>query len=132
MCNRVVGAIVRVTLPAGSDFGLEPADSPEADAGMSNTVQWQNPTPVGASGSCMMTAKLFVPAGAPCHSTPRETFLPVQPRAPAELSAGSTPEVAVGRVTRNVAVAAFGSSSSPIVEAALGGGVPEAAGASAA
>src|SRR5262245_34276261 len=44
------------------------------------TTQCHHPLPVGASGSYTITAKLFVPAGAPLHTRAGETFLPVQPK----------------------------------------------------
>ncbi len=40
-----------------------PAASEVTEAGMSMTNQCQNPLGVGASGSYIVTAKLFVPAG---------------------------------------------------------------------
>ena len=55
--------------------------SPRASAGMSTTSQCQKPAPpVGASGSCMSTAKLLVPAGGSLHCSSGETLSPVQPK----------------------------------------------------
>src|SRR5580692_5454168 len=42
-------------------------------------TQCHQPEPVGASGSCAMSAKLFVPAGGFFHSSGGETFSPVHP-----------------------------------------------------
>src|SRR5262245_65590428 len=48
---------------------------------MSNTIQCQNPLPVGASGSYMLRTRLSVPGGAPVHDRLGETFCPEQPNA---------------------------------------------------
>src|SRR5579863_6276243 len=47
---------------------------------MLNIVQCQNPLPVGASGSYIVTAKLWVPAGSPDHDSAGEWFSPLQPK----------------------------------------------------
>src|SRR5262249_25970181 len=69
--------------PCGSlgDLGL-PASSPSSVtlAGMFTTSQCQNPLPVGASGSKQVTAKLFVPAGAPDQARCGDRLLPSQPK----------------------------------------------------
>src|SRR5260221_14710588 len=45
------------------------------------TSQCHQPAPpVGASGSCTSSAKLFVSAGAPDHLSAGETFWPEQPK----------------------------------------------------
>src|SRR5215218_2128160 len=44
------------------------------------TTQCQKPLPVGASGSYAVTAKLFVPAGAPAHWSAGDTFCPEHPK----------------------------------------------------
>src|SRR6185503_6423800 len=58
-----------------------PLASDVVAAGMSNTIQCQNPLPVGASGSYMVRTKLSVPGGAPLHARLGETFCPEQPNA---------------------------------------------------
>ena len=45
--------------------GLAPSASSVIEAGMFASVQCQKPEPVGASASKQVTAKLFVPSGAP-------------------------------------------------------------------
>src|SRR5262249_36904480 len=47
--------------------------------GRLKTTQCHQPLPVGASGSYIITAKLFVPAGAPLQLKAGEMLLPVQP-----------------------------------------------------
>src|SRR5262249_44404299 len=47
--------------------------------GMLYTTQCHQPLPVGASGSCISNAKLWVPAGAPLQASAGETFPPLQP-----------------------------------------------------
>ena len=67
------------TAPFGSP---EPFASPAPEgssvtfAGMLNTAQCQKPLAVGASGSYIVTVKLFVPSGAPDHDSCGETSLP--------------------------------------------------------
>src|SRR6185436_19651938 len=58
-----------------------PLASEVVAAGMSMTSQCQNPLPVGASGSYMVSTKLCVPGGAPVHDRLGETFCPEQPNA---------------------------------------------------
>src|SRR5579862_4130900 len=48
-------------------------------AGMSKTTQCQKPLPVGASGSYMVIAKLFVPAGTFSQYNSGERLSPVHP-----------------------------------------------------
>jgi prolyl oligopeptidase len=56
-------------------------ESPRASAGISTTSQCQKPAPpVGASGSCISTAKLFAPAGGSLQLSSGERFWPVQPK----------------------------------------------------
>src|SRR6187455_2726236 len=43
------------------------------------TTQCQKPLPVGASGSYVVTTKLFVPAGAPLQLRAGDTFCPGHP-----------------------------------------------------
>src|SRR5487761_2239137 len=67
------------------------------ELGMLTTIQCQNPAPpVGASGSCTMTAKLCVPSGAPDHATAGETLSPVQPKS---LNANLVGMVAPGAIS---------------------------------
>src|SRR6185295_1014222 len=47
---------------------------------MSNTVQCQNPLPVGASGSKTVRTKLLVPAGGFDQCSSGDWFWPVQPK----------------------------------------------------
>src|SRR5690242_21258990 len=48
---------------------------------MFSTSQCHQPAPpVGASGSWQRSAKLFVPSGAPDHTSAGERFCPVQPK----------------------------------------------------
>src|SRR5580765_8581840 len=56
-----------------------PAGSEPVAAGMLYTTQCHQPLPVGASGSCISNAKLWVPAGAPLQASAGETFPPLQP-----------------------------------------------------
>src|SRR5215468_6561533 len=56
-----------------------PAGSEPAPGGMLYTTQCHQPLPVGASGSCISNAKLWVPAGAPLQARAGETFAPLQP-----------------------------------------------------
>src|SRR5258705_11110742 len=50
-------------------------------AGMLMTSQCHQPAPpVGASGSCTSSAKLFVASGAPAHPSAGEMFPPEQPK----------------------------------------------------
>ena len=61
-----------VPAPCGNDVAV---------AGMSTTTQCQKPAPpVGASGSCTMTAKLQVPAGRLRQVAAGDVFCPVQPK----------------------------------------------------
>ena len=58
--------------PGGSSFLLEvpaPVGSEVTSAGMLNTTQCHHPLPVGASGSYIVIAKVFVPLGAPVHDS---------------------------------------------------------------
>src|SRR4051812_15105250 len=89
-------------------------------AGMLNTTQCHQPAPpVGASGSCTRTAKLFVSLGAPDHSSAGDTFCPLQPK---PLNVCSAAIVAPGLISalirRNVAPAASAVSVSPVSRAA--------------
>src|SRR5215468_10594551 len=56
-----------------------PAGSEPVPGGMLYTTQCHQPLPVGASGSCISKAKLWVPAGAPLQASAGETFPPLQP-----------------------------------------------------
>src|SRR6516164_6149513 len=56
-----------------------PAGSELVPAGMLNTIQCHQPLPVGASGSCISSAKLWVPAGAPLQASAGDTLPPLQP-----------------------------------------------------
>src|SRR5512141_1608563 len=58
---------------------------------MLKICQCQKPLPVGASGSYTVSAKLFASAGAPLHSTPGETFVPVHPQPSKTCSAWMVP-----------------------------------------
>jgi len=49
------------------------------DAGILYITQCHQPLPVGASGSYMVTAKDFVPAGGFDHCSAGERFCPLQP-----------------------------------------------------
>src|SRR5262249_17787659 len=57
-----------------------PLGSAVTDGGRLKTTQCHQPLPVGASGSCIATAKLLVPAGAPLQLKAGEVLLPVQPK----------------------------------------------------
>src|SRR5262249_25110607 len=58
-----------------------PFPSSAASAGMLTTTQCHQPAPpVGASGSCTSSAKLFAAAGAPDHLSAGEMFPPEQPK----------------------------------------------------
>src|SRR5271165_7085584 len=81
--------------PLGSDVTL---------AGMLATHQCQKPLPVGASGSKTLTAKLFVPFGAPDQDSAGETFLPVQSQ---PLNTCSSAIFAPGLMSGLVSVIAF-------------------------
>jgi len=47
---------------------------------MFTTTQCHHPEPVGASGSNMVSAKLFAPAGAPLHDSCGDVLPPVHPK----------------------------------------------------
>src|SRR5215831_13208540 len=69
--------------PSGSPVpsGLPtPAASSVTDAGRPNTIQCQNPDPVGASGSKQVTAKPLVSAGNPDQRSDGEMLAPVMPK----------------------------------------------------
>src|SRR5689334_23182111 len=66
--------------PAGILVRLAPVARLLAAAGMLATTQCQKPDPVGASGSNIVSTKLLVPWGAPCHESWGETLPPVQPK----------------------------------------------------
>src|SRR5215470_11170412 len=57
-----------------------PAGSEPVPGGMLYTTQCHQPLPVGASGSCISNAKLWVPAGAPLQASAGERFPPLQPK----------------------------------------------------
>src|SRR5213078_163720 len=76
-----------VSICAQPEGRLEPSDLPAfflswfALAGMLTTSQCHQPAPpVGASGSCTSSAKLFVFSGAPDQASAGETFSPEQPK----------------------------------------------------
>src|SRR6266702_7204618 len=76
-----------VSIWAQPEGRLEPSDLPAffvswvALAGMLTTSQCHQPAPpVGASGSCTSSAKLFVASGAPDQASAGETFSPEQPK----------------------------------------------------
>src|SRR6266404_7394674 len=68
--------------PAGRFFAVAPLGSAVTEAGMLYTTQCTQVVfgalGSGASGSSTMSAKLFVPAGAPLHSRGAEVSLPSQ------------------------------------------------------
>src|SRR5690606_19082084 len=70
--------------PAGRPLNSGPVPAPVGSsvtvAGMSYSSQCQNPLPVGASGSKQVTAKLFVPSGAPDQRRCGERFCPDIPQ----------------------------------------------------
>jgi hypothetical protein len=59
---------------------IAPVGSDVVPAGMSQATQCQNPLPVGASESNIVTTKLCVPAGAPCQDSSGETPALVHPQ----------------------------------------------------
>jgi hypothetical protein len=68
------------------------------------TAQCQNPLAVGASGSKQVTAKLFVPSGAPDHSSCGDTSSPPAPMIPLTCAFGSVcPSLTSELVTLNEA-----------------------------
>src|SRR5215213_7663740 len=72
------------TLPGGS-LSLPgwpaPSGTSAVETGMLTTSQCQKPLPVGASGSYMVSARLFASAGTFFHTSGGEIFSPVQPNA---------------------------------------------------
>ncbi len=75
--------------PAGSSVLAAPpflatapalAASAAVLAGRSTTSQCHQPDWLGASGSCTVMAKLFVPSGAPCHASAGDSLRPEQPK----------------------------------------------------
>src|SRR5215213_5519397 len=58
---------------------------------MLTTSQCQKPLPVGASGSYMVSARLFASAGTSFHTSGGEVFSPVQPKAFAVCFRGIVP-----------------------------------------
>src|SRR5882762_9338635 len=74
MCTQPEGRLEPSALPASFPSWMVPA-------GMLTTNQCHQPAPpVGASGSCTSSAKLFVASGAPDHPSAGETFPPEQPK----------------------------------------------------
>src|SRR5207248_9527500 len=71
--------------PGGSnepDSSPAPVGSSVTSAGMFTTAQCQKPLTVGASGSHMVTTKLFVPAGKPLQDSCGEMSWPPAPKIP--------------------------------------------------
>jgi hypothetical protein len=73
---------VRVSSDPTGNFAaslLAPFGNALIDAGILTTTQCQNPDPVGASGSNIVSTKLLVPAGALVHESCGDTLLPLHP-----------------------------------------------------
>jgi len=73
---------VRVSsVPTGNiaAFLLAPFGNFEEVAGILTTTQCQNPDPVGAAGSNIVSTKLFAPAGGFVHESSGETLPPLHP-----------------------------------------------------
>src|SRR3974390_2898090 len=68
-----------------------PAASEVVAAGMLYTTQCHQPLPVGASGSCISSAKLFVPAGAPLQARAGDMLTPLQPNSLKTCALASVP-----------------------------------------
>src|SRR6266853_4466403 len=74
ICTAPKGRLKVSALPASFPSSVVPA-------GIFITTQCHQPAPpVGASGSCTRSAKLFVSWGAPDHFNAGETFWPEQPK----------------------------------------------------
>src|SRR5215213_6119808 len=82
------------TLPGGSlplPGSPAPSGNSVVETGMLTTSQCQKPLPVGASGSYMVSARLFASAGTSFHTSGGEIFSPVQPKALAVCFRGIVP-----------------------------------------
>src|SRR5437660_2123722 len=74
MCTQPKGSLEPSALPASFLSWVVPA-------GMLMTSQCHHPAPpVGASGSCTSSARLFVASGAPDHPSAGDMFSPEQPK----------------------------------------------------
>src|SRR5207245_2754572 len=74
MCTQPKGSLEPSALPASFLSWVVPA-------GMLMTSQCHQPAPpVGASGSCTSSARLFVASGAPDHPSAGDMFSPEQPK----------------------------------------------------
>src|SRR5207253_11056634 len=85
MKRFILASFGRWKAPGGSpgpDSSPAPAGSSVTLPGMFTTAQCQKPPTVGASGSNMVTAKLFVPDGKPLQESCGETSWPPAPKMP--------------------------------------------------
>src|SRR5215470_8533108 len=91
-----------------------PAGSEPVPGGMLYTTQCHQPLPVGASGSCISKAKLWVPAGAPLQASAGDTFPPLQPNSLNTWALGIVPPSVKSVLVRlNLAMAASGAAGDP-------------------
>src|SRR6266513_1760149 len=85
MKRFVLASFGRWKAPGGSpepDSSPAPAGSSVTLAGMFTTAQCQKPVTVGASGSHIVTTKLWVSDGKPLQDSCRETSWPPAPKTP--------------------------------------------------
>src|SRR6266550_5437008 len=85
MKRFVLASFGRWKAPGGSpgpDSSPAPAGSLVTLPGMFTTAQCQKPPTVGASGSYMVTTKLFVPGGKPLQESCGEVSWPPAPKTP--------------------------------------------------
>src|SRR6516165_2181335 len=100
-----------------------PAGSELVPAGMLNTIQCHQPLPVGASGSCISSAKLWVPAGAPLQARAGDMLPPLQPNSWNTWALAIVPPAVISVLVRlnlamaPVSLAAGGAAASKVVPA---------------
>jgi hypothetical protein len=84
---------------------------------MSAADQCQKPLPVGASGSNIVTAKLFVPLGAPDQASAGDMFSPLQSQPLKTCSLAILPPGLISGLVRDIALAAPPLASPPAIAA---------------